>query len=273
LNFKILFSGDIVGKAGRRLVDACLQEIISQYQVNFVIANGENAAGGVGITPKIADDLFALGIQVLTSGNHIWQKKEIFDYLRHEQRLIRPLNCSPDAPGTGSCLVQTAEGVRIAVLNALGRIFMDDVAYSCPFRAIDQELERLRQQAQVVIVDFHAEATAEKQALGWYLDGRVSAVLGTHTHVQTADERILPNGTAYLTDVGMTGAMDSVIGVEKELAIHKFLTYLPVRFESAVLNPRLHGVILTLDTERNIAVNIQRIQWSIYEEQIKEVSG
>jgi metallophosphoesterase (TIGR00282 family) len=260
LTFTILFIGDIVGKAGRRAVDTFIPDVISHHNVNFVIANGENAAGGTGITPNIADALFSLGINVLTSGNHIWQKKEILEYIRSEKRLIRPLNFSPDAPGMGSCFVKTGEGITVAVINLAGRVFMD--TYSCPFRAVDQELERLSQKADIIVVDFHAEATAEKQALGWYLDGRASAVIGTHTHVQTADERILPKGTAYITDVGMTGAVDSVIGVKKELAIQKFLTSMPVRFESSLLNPQLNGIIITLDTEKGVALQIQRIQRS-----------
>jgi metallophosphoesterase (TIGR00282 family) len=256
----ILFIGDIVGKAGRRVVADVIQDIIKDYDVNFVIANGENAAGGTGITPEIADKLFSLGIDVLTSGNHIWQKKEIIEYIRHEKRLIRPLNFSPDAPGEGSYLVKTAGGFAVAIVNLAGRVFMD--TYSCPFRAIDREIEQLYQRADIIIVDFHAEATSEKQAFGWYLDGRVGAVIGTHTHVQTADERILPQGTAYITDVGMTGAMDSVIGVKKELAIQKFLTSMPVRFESSLVNPRLNGVVMTLDPKRGVALQIERVQRS-----------
>ena len=257
--FTILFIGDIVGKAGRRAIETLVQDIRREDHVNFVIANGENAAGGSGITPEIADQLFAAGIDVLTSGNHIWQKKEILDYLRQEKRLIRPLNFSPDAPGMGSCLVTTAEGVTVAIVNLAGRVFMDDT-YSCPFRAIDQAIAQLHRQTKMIVVDFHAEATSEKIALGWYVDGRVSAVIGTHTHVQTADERILPQGTAYITDVGMTGARDGVIGVKKELALQKFLTAMPVRFESAVLNPWLEGVLLTLDPESGKALQIQRMQ-------------
>ncbi len=260
MGFTVLFIGDIVGKAGRRIVAALVQDIIRDYNVDFVIANGENAAGGTGITPDIANTLFASGIQVLTSGNHVWQKKEIIEYIRHENRLIRPLNFSPDAPGTGTCLVKMDEGIIVAVVNLVGRVFME--AYSCPFRAIDQEVERLGQKADVIVVDFHAEATSEKKALGWYLDGRVGAVIGTHTHVQTADERILPQGTAYITDVGMTGARDSVIGVKKELVIQKFLTHMPVRFESSLLSPWLEGVVMTLDTQRGVALQIERIQRS-----------
>ncbi len=256
----LLFIGDIVGKAGRKAVTTLLQELISEFHVDFVVANGENAAGGMGITPKIADQLFANGIDVLTSGNHIWQQKEIVPYFRQATRLIRPANFSPDAPGTGRCVVETPKG-PVAVLNVAGRIFME--TYSCPFRAMDQQLEQLQSEAQMIVVDFHAEATSEKQALGWYLDGRVGAVIGTHTHVQTADERILPQGTAYLSDAGMTGAMDSVLGVKHELIIRKFLTHMPVRFECARANPQLHGVLVTLDAQRGHALRIERIQRAV----------
>ncbi|GAK54825.1 hypothetical protein U27_01655 [Candidatus Vecturithrix granuli] len=258
MNITLLFIGDIVGKAGRHAVKSLLQEIVREFQVDVVIANGENAAGGVGITPKIAEELFTSGIHVLTSGNHVWQKKEIIDYIQHERRLIRPLNFPPETPGMGTCVVHTGSGETIAVLNLIGRVFMD--GFSCPFRAADQEIQRLKDSGAAIIVDFHAEATSEKQALAWYLDGKVAAVLGTHTHVQTADERILPRGTAYITDVGMTGAMDSVIGVETERVIQKFLTYLPVRFESAAHNPCLHGVLVTLDAAQRRAVHISRLR-------------
>lgn len=258
MNITLLFIGDIVGNAGRHAVKSLLQGIVQEFHVDVVIANGENAAGGLGITPKIADDLFAAGIHVLTSGNHIWQKKEIIDYLQQEKRLIRPLNFPPETPGMGTCVLNTKSGHAIAVLNLLGRVFMD--GFSCPFRAADQEIQRVKDAVAVIIVDFHAEATSEKQAIGWYLDGKVGAVLGTHTHVQTADERILPRGTAYITDVGMTGAMDSVIGVETERVIRKFLTYMPVRFESAAHNPCLHGVLVTLDAAQGRAVHISRLR-------------
>lgn len=254
----ILFIGDIVGKAGRRTVTALLQNIIHEHKVDCVIANGENAAGGAGITPTIADQLFASGIDVLTSGNHIWEKKEIFEYIHQKQRLIRPLNFAPEAPGQGSCIIQTPAGNSVAVMNLVGRVFME--GFSCPFRTAEQEICRLKDRAEVIIVDFHAEATAEKQALGWYLDGKVNAVIGTHTHVQTADERILPQGTAYITDVGMTGSTDSVIGVKKELAIQKMMTYMPVRFESSLLNPQLNGVVITLDIQKNVALQITRLR-------------
>jgi hypothetical protein len=258
LTITILFIGDIVGKAGRKTVKALLQDIVNTHQVDCVIANGENAAGGAGITPGIANELFASGIHVLTSGNHIWKKKEIIEYIQQEPRLIRPLNFAPEAPGRGSYLCPLPTGDSVGVINLVGRVFIE--GFSCPFRAVDSEIERLQHQADVIIVDFHAEATAEKQALGWYLDGKVSAVLGTHTHVQTADERILPQGTAYITDVGMTGAMDSVLGVKKELAIQKMMTYMPVRFENAVENPQLNGVVLTIDLKTQTALHIIRLR-------------
>lgn len=254
----ILFIGDIVGKAGRRAVKAIVPDIIRQRQVTVVIANGENAAAGMGITPQIAEEFFNAGIHVITSGNHIWQQKEIIEYIRKEKRLLRPLNFPPETPGAGSCVVTLPEGKTIAVVNVIGRVFME--AYACPFRTIEQEIEQLRRQTNVIVVDLHAEATAEKQAVGWYFDGKVSAVLGTHTHVQTADERILPKGTAYITDVGMTGAMDAVIGVKKELALQKFLTYMPVRFECSTENPSLNAVLITCDAENGRAGQIERLQ-------------
>ena len=257
LNLTVLFIGDIVGKAGRRLVHTLLQDLIHEYHADLVVANGENAAGGIGITPKIADQLFDAGINILTSGNHIWQKKEIVEYIKREKRLIRPVNFPPDTPGKGICVVPIRESHSIAVINVVGRVFMG--VGCCPFRSVQEELESLKTSGATFLVDFHAEATSEKQALGWYLDGKVGAVVGTHTHVQTADERILPEGTAYITDVGMTGAVDSVIGVKKELVIQKFLTSMPVRFESSLLNPHLNGVVITFDTTRGRAVNIRRL--------------
>jgi hypothetical protein len=257
----ILFIGDIVGRAGRKAISLFLQDIVVEHNVALVIANGENAAGGVGITPKIADQLLDSGIHLLTSGNHIWQKKEIFDYLDREKRIIRPLNFHPDSPGKGSCLIQAADGTTVAVVNLAGRVFMGDT-YGCPFQAVEQELASLKRQASCVLVDFHAEATAEKVAMGWFLDGKVSAVMGTHTHVQTADEQILPQGTAYISDVGMTGSRHSVIGVKTELVLQKFLTYLPVRFESSREKPGLDGVIMHIDPHTGIAQHLERIQRS-----------
>jgi metallophosphoesterase (TIGR00282 family) len=257
--FAILFIGDIVGRAGRQAVSALIDDLVHEFDIQLVVANGENAAGGTGITPHIADQLFDIGIDVLTSGNHIWQKKEIFEYLDRQTRLIRPLNFLPENPGTGSCLTQAKDGTTVAVVNLAGRVFMGST-YGCPFHTIEQELARLKNQTSCVIVDFHAEATSEKVAMGWYLDGKVSAVVGTHTHVQTADEQILPQGTAYISDAGMTGAKHSVIGVKTELAVQKFLTYMPVRFESSRERPWFNGVVMTIDPRSGVAAHIERIQ-------------
>lgn len=255
----VLFLGDIVGRAGRQAIDRFLPEILAEHQVALVVANGENAAGGAGITPKIAGQLFAKGIDCLTSGNHIWQKKEVFEYLNRDTRLIRPLNFHPQNPGRGHCLLQAADGPALAVVNLAGRVFMPNT-YACPFHVVDQALAAFREQTPCILVDFHAEATAEKEALGWFLDGKVSAVIGTHTHVQTADEQILPQGTAYLSDAGMTGAYHAVLGVKTELALKKFLTNMPVRFEPSRDILCLHGVLLHIDTTTGQARHIERIR-------------
>lgn len=228
---KLLFIGDIIGKTGRQAISRGLHRLIDRYMIDLVIANGENAAGGFGLTQEVASELFKLGIDGITSGNHIWDKKDALDYIAREGRLVRPANYPEGTPGSGSAVFTTAGGVKVAVLNLEGRVFMNNL--ECPFRTADREVAELRKKTQIILVDFHAEATSEKASLGWYLDGRVSAVVGTHTHVQTADERILPSGTAYITDAGMTGAFDSVIGIRKEEAIAKFLTQLPVKFEVA----------------------------------------
>lgn len=254
---KVLFIGDIVGRAGRRALTTFLREVRSSHEVAFTVANGENSAGGFGITPSVAEDLFGFGIDVITSGNHIWDKKEAIPYLPKENRLLRPLNYPPDSPGTGSVIMKARDGVRVAVANIEGRVFMRP--QDCPFRAIDRELQELKAEAPVVIVDFHAEATSEKLAMGWHLDGRVSAVLGTHTHVQTADERILPGGTAYITDVGMTGPSESVIGVKKDIILRRFLTSMPERFETAKEFPQFQAVIVDIDPESGTARSIERL--------------
>lgn len=254
---KILFVGDIVGGPGRQAVTRELHRLIDRYRIDLVIANGENAAGGFGITEEKARELFSLGIDVLTSGNHVWDKKESYPYLKREERLVRPANYPPETIGRGSTLVRTAGGVAIGILNLEGRVFMNSL--DCPFRAADREIAQLKEHANIVVVDFHAEATSEKVALGWHLDGKVSAVIGTHTHVQTADERILPGGTAYMTDAGMTGSFDSVIGVKKELAIERFLTQMPVRFDVAKKDIRLNGVAIEIDETSGSALSIERI--------------
>jgi metallophosphoesterase (TIGR00282 family) len=257
---RILFIGDIVGRPGRQLVKTGLTGLVSRHDVDFVIANGENAAAGFGITREIGDELLDLGIDVLTSGNHIWDKKEALDYIGVESRLLRPANYPAGVPGNGSYVGRARNGQSVGVINAMGRVFMLNI--DDPFAVVLREIEALRARARVIFVDFHAEATSEKIAMGWHLDGRVTAVVGTHTHVQTADERILPKGTAYLTDAGMTGPHDSVIGVEIEPALGRFLTALPSRFETATANPRLNAVLIDADDATGKATDIERLSYS-----------
>ncbi len=254
---KVLFIADIVGKPGRQALAGELDRLVERHRIDLVIANGENAAGGFGLTEEVAAELFGFGIHLLTSGNHIWDKRESYDFLRREPKVIRPANYPHGAPGRGSAVVKTASGTSVAVLNLEGRVFMN--ALDCPFAAASHEIARLKEITPILIVDFHAEATSEKVAMGWHLDGKVSAVLGTHTHVQTADERILPEGTAYISDVGMTGSFDSVIGIRKELAVEKFLTQLPVRFEVAKKDVRLNGVVVEIDEITGKASAIERL--------------
>lgn len=255
---KVLFIGDIIGEPGRKMVKQTLPDLLRTHVPDLVIANGENAAGGFGLTPVIADELFALGINVLTSGNHVWDKKEIEPYLAKQERLIRPANYPEGTTGFGSVVVPTDGAGKAAVLNLEGRVFMSNL--EDPFRVAEREIERLRKEARVVIIDFHAEATSEKAALAWHLDGRASAVLGTHTHVQTADERILPGGTAFMTDVGMTGPSDSVIGVRKEDAINRFLTQRPHKFEIPKGPVHLDAVVLDIDQKSGKARSITRVK-------------
>ena len=251
----VLFIGDIICRPGLNAVRRFLPGLLAKYAPAFVVANGENAAGGVGITEDIGRDLFGL-VDVLTSGNHIWDKKEALGYLDREPRLVRPANYPPMNPGRGAYVATDAKGRKLAVLNLQGRVFME--ALDCPFRTADEYVARLRAETPAVLVDLHAEATSEKQALGWHLDGRVSAVVGTHTHVPTADERILPGGTAYITDVGMAGARDSVIGIQREQAIQKFLTGRPHRFEPAKGGLFLSAVFIAIDPESGRALSIAR---------------
>ncbi len=260
---RILFIGDIFGRPGRLIVRQLLPELVERRQIDLVIANGENAAGGFGITPAIAEELFEMGIAVVTTGNHVWDKREIIEYLEAAdgnpfspaRRVLRPANFPAGSPGYGVYEGQTAQGVGYAVLNLQGRVFLpssDD-----PFRAVDQLLQPL--QAKVIVVDMHAEATSEKVAMGWYLDGRVTAVLGTHTHIPTADTRLLPGGTAYQTDVGMTGPYDSVIGVQKEQVLQRFLTSMPARWEAAQGDVHFCGVLLDCDPATGRASTVERI--------------
>ena len=252
---RILFIGDIFGSAGRRIVADHVGDIAMTQRIDLIIANCENAAAGFGITPRLAEELLATGIHVLTSGNHVWDKKEILDYIDHQPRLLRPDNY-PAAPGKGVFLGKTAAGVDYAVINLQGRTYLPNI--ECPFRRADQILSSLPSSVRVRIVDFHAEVTSEKMAFGWYLDGRVSAVIGTHTHVPTADERILPGGSAYQTDVGMTGAYDSVIGADKNAAISRFLTGMPIRLEPAKTGARLAAAIIDTDDATGRASAIRR---------------
>ncbi|MBI2178823.1 MAG: TIGR00282 family metallophosphoesterase [Candidatus Tectomicrobia bacterium] len=253
---RILFVGDVNGKTGRRMAAARLPLLRRERGVDLCVVNGENAAGGFGITGEMADELFRAGADVITSGNHIWNRKETADLLLHEPRLLRPSNYPPGAPGKGMFVAPTPHGPA-AVINLMGRVFMPPV--ECPFREADRLLGELPPEVRIVLVDIHAEATSEKVALGWHLDGRVSAVLGTHTHVQTADERVLPKGTAYLSDAGMTGPADSVIGIKTSIAVRKFLTGVPVRLEAADGPAQLNGALIEVEPSSGRATSIERI--------------
>ena len=255
---KILFIGDIVGSPGRKAIQALLPKLKKKYSIDISIANGENAAGGSGITPALAEELFGFGLDILTSGDHIWKKKEILEILDQDQRILRPANYPAGSPGRGYGIIETKKGKKIGVINLEGRVFMSTL--DCPFKCARAAIEEIKNKTQVILVDIHAEATSEKIALGWFLDGMVSAVLGTHTHVQTADERILPAGTAYITDVGMSGPYDSVIGRKVEQILARFLSQMPVRFEMAKDNVQLHGVVLDIDEKTGKARSIERIQ-------------
>lgn len=255
---RILFIGDIVGRPGRDAVVKMVPGLKKHERLDFVIANAENAAGGSGITPQVAGELFSCGIDVLTSGDHIWKKRDIFELIKEEKRILRPLNFPTGAPGSGKEVFNTPSGAKVGVINVQGRVFME--ALECPFRTVAEAVNELQGETKIIIVDIHAEATSEKIALGWYLDGRVSAVLGTHTHVQTADEKILPQGTAYITDAGMTGPFDSVIGRRVEDVLERFTSCVPVRFEVARDNIQLHGVIVEINEDNGRAASITRLQ-------------
>ena len=253
----ILFIGDIVGNPGREAVRSLLPKIKQREKIDFTIGNSENAAGGNGITPEIAEWLLETGIDVLTNGDHIWDRKEILEAIDKEQRILRPLNYGQDAPGNGSIVMKAKNGVSVGVIDLVGRVFMQ--AVECPFKAAVSEIERLKSQAKVIIVDMHAEATSEKIALAYYLDGLVTAICGTHTHIQTADERIFPKGTAYITDAGMTGPFDSVLGRRPEQIIRRFVTGLPTRFEMADGDVQLQGAVISCDEKTGRAIAIKRI--------------
>ena len=254
----ILLIADVVGKPGRWAVSQILPELKKSHQIDFTIANVENAAGGFGLTKEIAQKIRHYGVDCLTSGNHIWDRKDILPYLNESLRILRPANYPPSAPGIGAAIFDLENDFKIGVMNIQGRVYIKEI--DCPFRIADKEIERIKEKTKIIIVDLHAEATSEKIALGWYLDGRVSAVLGTHTHVQTADEIILPRGTAYITDVGMTGAHDSVIGMAKEDAIARFLTQIPRRFTVAKNDIKFCGALVKIDPDSGKALSIERIK-------------
>src|SRR5499426_419313 len=248
----VICVGDVFGEPGRKAVQALLPRLRKQHEADLTIVNVENSAAGFGVTPLIARAFLEQGVDVMTSGNHIWDKKEIIEYIVKENLLLRPANYPPGTPGAGSIVV------KVAVLNLMGRVFLPDL--DCPFRKADEEVTRLRAETPIIVVDMHAEATSESQAMGWHLDGRVSAVVGTHRHVQTADERLLPKGTAYITDLGLTGPVDSVIGVDPEIALRRFLTQMPNRFEPAKGPVALHGVVIRIDPETGLGLSIERIR-------------
>jgi metallophosphoesterase (TIGR00282 family) len=254
---RLLFIGDIVGRPGRAAVRERLAEVIQREGITFVVANGENAAGGMGITADTGKELLALGVHVVTTGNHIWRQKEALTFLQQEPRVLRPANYPPGAPGAGAGVFAASDNELVGVVNLVGRTFMEPV--DCPFRAADREIESLRGKTKAIVVDIHGEATSEKVAMGWYLDGRVSAVIGTHTHIQTADERVLPKGTAYITDAGMTGPRDSILGVKAEAVIARFLTGLPHRFELAAGPVVLDAVVVEVDPTTGGARSIRRM--------------
>ena len=256
---RVLILGDVVGRPGRRAIRDLVSSFVKDEKIDLVIANAENSAGGMGVDIKSAEELFSAGVHVLTSGNHIWKRKEIYPYLDDHRYLIRPANYPDGAPGRGWVEWESEKGLRALIVNVQGRVFMpgniDD-----PFRCVDAILKEHGHLARVVIVDMHAEATSEKSAMGWFLDGRVSVVFGTHTHIQTADERILPKGTAYITDLGMCGPMDSIIGIEREIVIQGFLSQLPRSFDVAKENVALQGIVLEVDERTGKALDIGRIR-------------
>jgi metallophosphoesterase (TIGR00282 family) len=252
---RLLFVGDIVGSPGRHAVESLLPGLRERHEPDFVVVNGENSAGGLGITSKIARGLYDMGVDAITLGNHTYRHTEVYDFLDRDERIVRPANYPKGNPGRGHTVVEK-DGMRLAVVNLSGAVFLD--AARSPFAEIDAILAELRGKADHVLVDFHAEATSEKVAMGWYLDGRVTACVGTHTHVPTADARVLPGGTAYITDVGMTGPRGGVIGVEKELAVKRFLTMMPVKFETATDDPWLNGVLIEAD-DAGRATSIEQV--------------
>jgi metallophosphoesterase (TIGR00282 family) len=269
---RILFIGDIFGRPGREVARRALPALVERHDLDLVVANVENCAAGFGVTGDLAEAILGYGVHVMTTGNHVWDKKEVLDYIPRQPRLLRPANFPPGVPGRGSYLAQTRGGETVGVLNLMGRIFMTPL--DDPFAIALREIEALRAKTRVILVDFHAEATSEKVSMGWHLDGRVTAVVGTHTHVQTADERILPKGTAYITDAGMTGPYDSIIGVSVDAALGRFLTGMPAKFEAATGPARLNAVLVTADASTGRATGIERVNLSFEEvERLAEQVG
>lgn len=255
---KVLFIGDIVGKVGRITTKGLLPSVVYKYKIDMVIANAENAAGGFGLTEEVVLEIFNSGVHIITTGNHVWDKKEFATQILKEDRVLRPLNYPPGVPGYGSIFYTLTNSEKVAVINISGRVFMSNM--DCPFRICKEEVERLSTITKVIIIDFHAEATSEKVAFGYFMDGKVSAIIGTHTHVQTADEKILPNGTAYITDVGMTGPDNSIIGIKKEQVIQRFLTNMPVRLEPAKGDGIFSAVVIEIDEQTGKSTALQRLQ-------------
>ncbi len=259
---RVMVIGDVVGKPGRRILGRCLPDLIAEESLDFVIANGENTAAGFGLSKKLRNEIVNAGVDVITGGNHIWDRKEIYEFIDDDPAIVRPFNYPADVPGQGYAVYRMRNGYKIGVINLVGRVY--NLTVDCPFKGASRAVEFIKTTGvKTIIVDFHAEATSEKKALGWFLDGRASAVIGTHTHIQTADEQVLPEGTAYITDAGMTGGHDSVIGMKKEASLKHFITMLPVRFEPAKANPRLNAVIIEIDNELGSARSITRINRSV----------
>jgi len=253
---RILFIADIIGKPGREVVENILPKMRKEESIQFVIANCENAAGGFGLTPKISREVFTAGVDAITMGNHVWARREILEIIEKEN-ILRPANFPAEVPGKGWAIIQANSGAKVGIINLMGRVYMSTL--DCPFRTADRIIDEINKETKIIVVDMHAEITSEKVAMGWYLDGKVSAVIGTHTHVPTADERILPQGTAYITDIGMTGPLDSIIGIKKEIILKKYLTQMPIRFEVAKDDLVFAGALVEIDENTGKAKSIRRI--------------
>ncbi|MGE5473179.1 MAG: TIGR00282 family metallophosphoesterase [Ignavibacteriales bacterium] len=252
----LLTIGDIVGNPGRKVVKELLPKIRKDYSIDMVIANGENSAGGLGITYIVAQELYSYGVDVITMGNHVWSKKEIMSFIDEDKRIVRPANLPEELPGRGSTIIELFNH-KVGIINLIGRVFMDPA--DSPFNSALKEIQKINDEADIIVVDFHAEATSEKLAMGWFLDGKATVVFGTHTHVQTADERILPNGTGYITDLGMSGPYDSILGVDKDIILKKFITLVPDKFEIAKGDAQFNAVVFEIDDKTRKVISIKRI--------------